>query len=144
MTQVKDTADAEIEALRATYASEIPAKAAELTRALDTVLHGLGLGQTVGWEELEYFAHKLCGSSGTYGFHHLAAVTRYLEERVCDPAFTELAPNLIAEHLAKWNSLFAQQARQAHGRQSEAATPESLVEPLNEHLQLLVTQAVAA
>lgn len=137
----------EIEALQAAYASEIPAKAAELTRALGTIMHQLGRGEAVSWEDLEYLSHKLCGSSGTYGFKHLAAVAGYLEDRLCDAQFTALAPKIVAEHLAKWRSLFAEQARLAFERKNQSDLPDApsaIVEPLKLHLKTLLEQRSAA
>lgn len=77
--------DSAIKELKRNYAKELPRYASELHQCVENTIASLRQpGATTrsctGWERIEALAHKLGGSSGTYGFLPLSNVCRYLED----------------------------------------------------------------
>lgn len=117
--------DAALEELIAQYTRELPGKAEELRTALAPVLSALDLGQSPKWDDLEYFAHKLTGSSGTYGFLALSNVCRHLEEAITDGRLPDSAPPHAAEHLRRWLKIFDEYTELASTRQTLGSNQEA-------------------
>lgn len=124
-----DLAD-EIEQLKASYASQLPQKTAELSQALDKALAALTGGTTPEWRTIELGAHKLAGSSGTYGFSHLSALLRHLEELVADLTFVTSARSAQADYLRRWTALFDEQSRLAAARTEPEIAVDDLIATL--------------
>jgi HPt (histidine-containing phosphotransfer) domain-containing protein len=75
MSEGRDPAiDAMLAEARRQFASTLPAKVAELV-----ALQGRG-----AWDELRRAAHKLRGSTGTYGFMDLSAAVGGVEEDILE------------------------------------------------------------
>jgi len=87
---------------RLQFASSLPAKTAELEALL----------AREAWDELRRAAHKLRGSSGTYGFAEVSAAAGAIEEALLAAS---LAPG------AEARKLLAEQARRASVEAARAA-----------------------
>ena len=77
--------EAELERIRREYEVELPAKLEAVREAVTAVrdsLRGRGRALPSEWRELEFLAHKLAGSAGTYGFDAVSKQARVMSEAV--------------------------------------------------------------
>lgn len=130
----------EIEELIAAYTAALPKRLEDFKKCVDRSIVALRNEKKADWDEIEYQAHKLAGSSGTYGFIELWSVFRHVEEAVADGRLKKLSPVRAAEHLERaWNEI-TELAKLAQERKPTGGNPENAVAGLARHLEALIEQ----
>lgn len=94
-----------LQALRDAYRLKLPAKVAELRRAVD----GVREGGNDDWSEPIRLAHRLHGTGGSYGFDEISGVAAELEELLEDARGDADFGTRRSELLARLDALAAQE-----------------------------------
>jgi HPt (histidine-containing phosphotransfer) domain-containing protein len=119
----------ELERLKREYAAGLPEKAAALATEARGVVKRLERGQAPAHGKVEKLAHKLAGSSGTYGFMVVSALARLLEDAIAGGEFDKRAPEDAAGWLKLWLDAFEAHAARA-ARQEPDADVDDVLRPL--------------
>lgn len=98
----------ELEQLKKEFQSEIPQKTESLSNEIEAILQALthSTPGQVDWTKLSFIVHKLCGSTGTYGFLSLFTATSFLESLLTQNTFSSMSSENVGKYLRLWLTIF--------------------------------------
>lgn len=128
MSHSPDDIQAKLQALRASYHAQLPARVAEIETVWQTLQ---GQPQASGLKELHRKVHSMAGSAGTFGMPDLGKAARHVEERLkavleAQARFCGDDEHAISSGIAKLRRLSASQAMPSAPEQiSPSAQPSA-------------------